>query len=727
MNQRKNEKNNTDDEMESFNDEEENGLFMNKKELVHIENDTSINVDKSFDDDHSKASTLKKGLIINNISAINEQFSQGIDFSDKKMVDNNFFSKQINGELGDFNDTVNKVESNKINNLKEIPNNIQINPTNYFETFNNLAISDKNNNLPNYKNNINILNNMIIGNKNYINNEKKIQKNFENFSISKFSHNFLRINSININNNIEDNLTLKEYQNKYNQLETQYLNLNNQYKKLKNEYEEIINSNKSLLELISYWQKFYLEVKEIVLPEERKNNPDKSINDYMDDPYRIQVIDEVKKIIIISRDRAYKNYYKTSINNFSILNNNNNNINNIVNKWNKNIIKTKVESFFIKKLNLINDDLNDLNKNINLKLSKKFLDESDDLDFLPPVKYTEKINIGINTDNIENNNNINKELIFNSKSLFISKKVNEYTYFEIKGIKNNKIIIRKDNPRIKKIISASSNKSLNLKNKQKELKIISLEKLIIKGKQTFPIKFKKNSTYKFKFVQTDITNEELNELFITKKEKENIQKQYEEKILTLNNYIKNNINNNRNNNSNNNSNNNILSYRNNNIKKINNNDNTNQNKNINNNNNPKIFLPEMIPPEYTYKIFMNCIKNFKYEEDMYQKYMQEEDLQIFKQFVAKMEKYLIGTSLPVLKAVKRKDYIVHTKANNESNLQKKYKEKILFGNKGKFLNINQKVRNTSESKNLNDRSNSVLNNNAIFNKYKAAIMSLKDN
>ena len=138
----------------------------------------------------------------------------------------------------------------------------------------------------------------------------------------------------------------------------------------------------------------------------------------------------------------------------------------------------------------------------------------------------------------------------------------------------------------------------------------------------------------------------------------------------------------------------------------------------------------MIPPENTYKIFMNCIKNFKYEEAMYQKYMQEDDLQIFKKFVEKMEKYLIGTSLPVLKAVKRKDYIIHTKANNESNLQKKYKEKILFGqkrNKGMFLNINSKNRNTSESKNYNDRSNSVLNNNSIFNKYKAAIMSLKDN
>ena len=150
MNQRnnyKNQNNNSDDEIESFNEEEENDLFMNKKELVHIENDTSINVDKSFDDEHSKASTLKKGgLIINNISAINEQFSQGIDLSDKKMAEANFFSKQINGELGNFNDTENKKESNPLNDFREIQNNIQINPTNYFETFNNLAISEDLNN-----------------------------------------------------------------------------------------------------------------------------------------------------------------------------------------------------------------------------------------------------------------------------------------------------------------------------------------------------------------------------------------------------------------------------------------------------------------------------------------------------------------------------------------------------------------------------------------------------
>ena len=714
MNQRnnfksKNQINNSDDEIDSFNDEEEeNDLFMNKKELVHIENDTSINVDKSFDDEHSKASTLKRGgLIINNISAINEQFSQGIELSDKKMGDANFFTKQ----LADFNDTENKKEQNPLNDFREIQNNIQINPTNYFETFNNLAISEENNKNT-QKSNINILNNMIIGKKNYIINEKN--KNKENYSITNFNLNYIGIGQTNknLNQNVESMISLRESQNKCKQFESKYFNLNNQYKKLKNEFDEINNSNKSLLDLLSYWQKFYLEIKEIVLPEERKNNNDKSIGDYMDDPYRIQVIDEVKRLIMISRDRVYKNYYKTTINNFAIINNNdNNNVSN--DKWNKNLSQNNVESFNILKFKILNDD--DLNDNINnVKMSKKFLDESDDLDFLPPLKYPEKINIGINTDNLESDDN-NKETIFDSKKLFISQKIHKYTFFEIKGNNNiNKLTTKQENPIIKKVISGSSNKNIFIKNKQKDLKINSIEKITIKGKLTLPKKFKKNTTYKFAFIQTDLSNTEIKELITFKKEKEIIVKQYEEKINTLNNYIKNN---------------NMLTNRN--IKKINNyniknnKENSSPNKNPNNSN-PKIFLPEMIPPENTYKIFMNCIKNFKYEENIYQKYMQEDDLYILKNFVEKMEKYLIGTSLPVLKAVKRKDYIIHTKANNESSTQKKYKEKILTGKKPIFFNVNVKKRNTSDSKNYYDRSNSVLNNNIIFNKYKAAIMSLKD-
>ena len=46
---------------------------------------------------------------------------------------------------------------------------------------------------------------------------------------------------------------------------------------------------------------------------------------------------------------------------------------------------------------------------------------------------------------------------------------------------------------------------------------------------------------------------------------------------------------------------------------------------------------------------MHCVKHFKYEEGIYKKYMEENDLLILKAFVNKMEKYLIWTSLPMLK------------------------------------------------------------------------------
>ena len=138
----KDENNNSEDEIESFNEEEEGDLFINKKELVHIENDTSINVDKSFDEDHSKTGTMKKGgLIINNISAINEQFSKDIDLSDKKIIDQNFFNKKIKAELEEYNDIEIKLVQKGVNNLKQNQNGAKINPTNYFDTFNSLIIS----------------------------------------------------------------------------------------------------------------------------------------------------------------------------------------------------------------------------------------------------------------------------------------------------------------------------------------------------------------------------------------------------------------------------------------------------------------------------------------------------------------------------------------------------------------------------------------------------------
>ena len=92
----------------------------------------------------------------------------------------------------------------------------------------------------------------------------------------------------------------RKFQKKYNQLESNYNLLVNQNKKLQNDYEELKNSNKSVLELLTYWQKFYLEILEIVIPENSKQNSDNSISDYMDDPYRLNIINQVKQLVKIS-------------------------------------------------------------------------------------------------------------------------------------------------------------------------------------------------------------------------------------------------------------------------------------------------------------------------------------------------------------------------------------------------------------------------------------------
>ena len=116
---------------------------------------------------------------------------------------------------------------------------------------------------------------------------------------------------------------------------------------------------------MTYWQKFYLEILEIVKPKTNKN--DIFISDYMDDPYRIQVINKVKKIILISRDKVYSKFYINQINNFEIKGKENKDIN-LGNK---------------------NNDKNSGSSNNN-NSHKKYLNEDDDLNSLPPIRYNEK-------------------------------------------------------------------------------------------------------------------------------------------------------------------------------------------------------------------------------------------------------------------------------------------------------------------------------------------------
>lgn len=62
------------------------------------------------------------------------------------------------------------------------------------------------------------------------------------------------------------------------------------------------------------------------------------------------------------------------------------------------------------------------------------------------------------------------------------------------------------------------------------------------------------------------------------------------------------------------------------------------------------YIPEMIPPEQTYKIFfrkiffliliifqLDCIKHFKYEDEYYKNFLKEKDLMELKVFINKYE------------------------------------------------------------------------------------------
>ena len=807
----------------SFNEEEDQ--FINKKQLVHIDDDTSINVDIS-DDDRSKNSTLKKSFLINNMSAFNEQFPNN-QLANKKNENENEINDMTNSAdfynsdgIGSFPLIMSGRNKENINKNNNINNNIiednnemmqsletKIDNNGYFFSEKNEKINDDNN-----KNNMNFLTNKKINIKNkgtnisikdiddedeyeydennnnaptiqmmlqkkmtpynrklnnneeFKNNQNNNNQNNNNINIPNYNNNnfnnlqksnfSLYILGININkysgsvNTSEQTFGLlqsKEFQNKYKELESKYNTLLIQNKKLEENYEELKNSNKSVLDLLTYWQKFYLEILEIVKPKNINKN-DTSISDYMDDPYRIQVINDVKKIVLISRDKVYNNFYITKNNYFNFKGKEKIDINNI-NITNNNKIVDFNSKSYISKIESFNFKGKENNK---AKLYKNYLDD-EELNSLPPIRHTEKINMGINTDMSGEifGKPIIKEVIkeievikkvpldkFDKNTLIIDSKINNIYIQKQNIIKNEPII--KPKP-IFTILKINSSIKLNFKG--------------IPPKTPKTPKFKKNILHKIAIVQTDMTYKNINsietlnkacssQLLNSQREKEKMQKLYEDKIASLNNYINENIKSIKK----------EKNIKNNKIKEkniINNNDiknNINENKSVKskeeevpvNLNSSIIFMPEMIPPENTYKIFMHCVKHFKYEEEIYKKYLEEEDLYILKAFVEKMEKYLVGTSLPVLKYNKKikkekskeKNITINNEYIKPANKQKIYKDNniIINNNRNKMSNSKLKISSNSDNKikSIDNKTNHIYNNNNTFNKYKAAIMALKD-
>jgi hypothetical protein len=249
----------------------------------------------------------------------------------------------------------------------------------------------------------------------------------------------------------------------------------------------------------------------------------------MDDPYRIQVINEVKKVVLIARDKAYNKFYVSSPINFGIKINDkgidNKKNKEIINKINNLLSMKQIESFYVKGNNNKNEGKNNC--------------KEDDNNSLSSIKNIEKINTGTNTEIIPEKIS-DLKIKEGQKQLRISSKVQNISYIN----KGQKII---------KTNNSNENESKGIKTKFNKLKINSNININYKGtSQKNQKKFKKNIMHKIAIIQTDMTYKNINsletlnracssQLLNAQREKEKMQKLYEEKITSLNNYINENI------------------------------------------------------------------------------------------------------------------------------------------------------------------------------------------
>ena len=699
----------TGDEIISFHEDEEEHNYLGKKELVEIEGDKSIDPDYSYDDDRSKLSTIKRNTNTelmklltdsttelyqrksgtNNLS-INDDFSK--DLSRDNDINNMLNSKNFNAPLSKNNNIIITPmndfgnENNKFNNiLQQIPTKIDNNffyGTSGFNTnYNNNILTNKNNMFINNNNNLNSIKRFNN------NNNKKYQINSFNYFIQGKTYN--TFNQSNPSFGIMQSTELEK-----------------NYKELEKSYNEVLN-------LIQYWQNFYLDIAKLV-----SENININKDDPFSDEFKFAVIDNVKSIVKLAKQKAFsifeickegnlivlnndkKNIVKNKEYNFIPFHNLNFQINNNKEKEDLLLMYSKENSFMIQRMIKLNNENNKTFKR------KKYYKEDDSLDSLPPVIYRKYITEGTNTDN----NFINEKIIIKKeiveKPIIKEIPIKYFPKEKLKTNKNNSFTIKKE---IKKIIlnktQNSTPKNSNRQNspsKNKILKITTENIINIFQKpkkekiKIFKVQQSETEMKYFDIEKLELLNRELSlQISESEKEKNQLKKTLEDKIKLLS-------------------------------EKENENKNLNTESNIINTNNSNLllnnsylFLPEMIPPEQTYKIFIHCVKHFKYEEENYKKYMEEEDLQNLKLFVNKMEKYLIGTSYPV----QRKPESIYYYKPIESAYQKKYKESILTGIKPLTIS---KSRTGSNKKSIDYRSYSTVNNNSTFNKYKAVIKALKN-
>ena len=335
-----------------------------------------------------------------------------------------------------------------------------------------------------------------------------------------------------------------------------------EYKNLENKYNELNNSYNTVLNLMQYWQKFYLDIVQLV---STKINDNDNNNDLLNDQFKFSVIEDVKNLIKKAKEKVDNKFFDLQIfkeNNFFILNNDfklnylNNNNNNNKKFENLSIIKTffLIENKNLKKLNKIiqNEYFSFFPLNLNSqKLRGKFYLEDDDINDLPPIILKKKTDKGINTDKIEKQSEIKyieKEVIKEIKNLkfdlnYLKYDNNNNNNFTIhaneKQNKNNKI--KNNNNNKKNNILLKKKNSNNNNNRFSLLKIEKFDNLNLISKVKKPkkiFKLTKNTmtdlTYK-NIISLETLNEEYsNQLKTLEKDKNKIKKNYENQIEKLN-------------------------------------------------------------------------------------------------------------------------------------------------------------------------------------------------
>ena len=618
---------NTEDEiLDSFQDEEEeNNCYIKGKELVHLENDKSITVDCDFEDDHSMTNKNFKEPSSRApiISPANTQ---------KKRAPNElmkFISDSTEFYRGNTNTFQPKQFSSDINNIsgimQPITAKINDNTHRYLNDDNYFTVDNFEVNIPA---------------------TKMINSTASFGSVPSFG-----VNS-------------QQFDNK-------------RYKELEKDYNNALN-------LVQYWQQFYLDIVEVVGIKLNKE-------DYFSEQFRFAVIDNVKYLIRAAKNKVNRLFEITQEKNFII--------------WGERraddisfLVEENVVDWVIqgeKKCKSIQE--HSIEKNASLEIEgkrimpivrKKMYEKNESIDSLPPMKYIQKKSEGMNTDPIE-------EEKANAAG------INEEVQASIYQFEDSKLQFETMSTSI--IISKANNNKKKITPKTPKKKDTILSRTSNVASYQF-IPKKKLRIHKACECQTDLTEKNIealellskecsHQLSITQKDKENMQQLYEDTIDALTAQIEDNKNT-------------IASLR---EEKIS----LNQSTSVD----PlSLLLPEMIPPEQTYKIFMHCVKHFKYEEDIYKKFMEEADLKNLKHFVTKMEKYIIGTSMPFKKTDNKKAQIASVP--NKSN-QRKANNNVLTGIRP-YNRVSSHIPYNSFGSIPSEK-----RNNSTFSKYKAAISSYK--